>query len=258
MVRPDGFAIASRMRHARSRIRLNSALDWQSVRQRFAAAGRVQIYQFLAPDAASVLHDELKTRTDWRHIINGQDRVFEIPSSQFDVLPAAERMVLERAMHAQATRGFQFQFDTIRVSDGARDRRAGGTALEAFAQLMSAPATLDLFGSATGQLDLSFADAQGTRYRPGDFLTRHDDNIAGKDRRLAYILSLAPEWRPEWGGLLLFNGADDGSADVMVPRFNTLTLFTVGQPHSVSIVAPYAGAPRLSITGWLRTNPPPP
>jgi Rps23 Pro-64 3,4-dihydroxylase Tpa1-like proline 4-hydroxylase len=36
------------------------------------------------------------------------------------------------------------------------------------------------------------------------------------------------------------------------PRFNALHLFKVPQRHSVSLVAPFAGAPRLSITGWLR------
>jgi SM-20-related protein len=41
----------------------------------------------------------------------------------------------------------------------------------------------------------------------------------------------------------------------LAPAFNCLTLFTVPRPHSVATVAPYAGAPRLSIVGWGRTDP---
>jgi len=34
-----------------------------------------------------------------------------------------------------------------------------------------------------------------------------------------------------------------------------LSLFDVRHVHSVTYVAPFAGAPRLSITGWFRAGP---
>ena len=40
----------------------------------------------------------------------------------------------------------------------------------------------------------------------------------------------------------------------MVPHFNLLNLFAVGQPHGVSQVATYAPRPRISVTGWLRSR----
>jgi SM-20-related protein len=40
----------------------------------------------------------------------------------------------------------------------------------------------------------------------------------------------------------------------LTPAFNALNLFKTPQLHSVSAVAPFAGANRLSVTGWLRPN----
>ena len=40
--------------------------------------------------------------------------------------------------------------------------------------------------------------------------------------------------------------------DTFTPLWNSLSLFRVPQPHVVSLVAPWAGSPRYSITGWFR------
>ena len=40
--------------------------------------------------------------------------------------------------------------------------------------------------------------------------------------------------------------------DTFVPLWNSLSLFRVPQPHVVSLVEPWAGSPRYSITGWFR------
>lgn len=99
---------------------------------------------------------------------------------------------------------------------------------------------------------MRLVDGQATRYLPGHFLTGHDDDVAGKGRIAAYVLNLTPAWRTEWGGLLQFH---DPAGDVLrglLPRFNTLNLFTVPQLHSVSLVAPFAASPRYAVTGWIR------
>ena len=38
----------------------------------------------------------------------------------------------------------------------------------------------------------------------------------------------------------------------LMPSFNTLNILAVPQRHNVSLVAPFAGGIRLSISGWLR------
>ena len=111
---------------------------------------------------------------------------------------------------------------------------------------------LGLMRDVTGEARIAMADAQLTRFRPGHFLTEHDDHAEGKNRFYAYVLNLTPAWRIEWGGLLAFHGPDGNVAEAFTPRFNTLNLLRVPTPHSVTQVALSAGADRISVTGWLR------
>jgi hypothetical protein len=232
---------------------INPALDPATLAGRFAATGRVQIDGFLASDGPALLRAELAASPAWRHIVNGGTKVFEIPRADFEAMPADQRAALDGAVITGAASGFQYRYDSIRVPDAATARAKLDSLLVAFARFMAEPAALSLFARITGLQDLIFADAQATRYHPGDFLTRHDDDVAGKHRRLAYVLGLTPGWQSEWGGLLLFNDATGGLVDAFLPRFNALSLFAVPQPHSVSYVAPFAQTSRLSVTGWIRS-----
>ena len=72
---------------------------------------------------------------------------------------------------------------------------------------------------------------------------------------MAYVLSLTERWHPDWGGLLQFFEDNGTPRDAWVPGWNVLSLFDVRHVHSVTYVAPFAGAPRLSITGWFRAGP---
>lgn len=236
---------------------IDPRLDVDALRERFLREARIQIDGFLDPVAARCLRNELQESSSWRHVINGANKVFEIPAGEFDALDLDFKAELDRATRRSAINEFQYRYDSIRVADNHGQRLASATKLDHFAALMSSPSALGLLGEITCGAPIRFADGQATRYRPGDFLTRHDDAVVGKDRVLAYVLNLVEEWRPEWGGLLTFVGEGDRVVETFVPRFNSLSLFAVGQQHFVSTVADYAPAPRISVTGWLRTNVPP-
>ncbi len=105
----------------------------------------------------------------------------------------------------------------------------------------------------TGLSDISWADAQATLYRPGDFLTVHDDRIGGHKRLAAYVLNMTPGWRADWGGVLQFLDPSGHVAEGYVPTFNALNLFKVPALHSVSQVALYGGL-RYSVTGWFHAR----
>lgn len=66
-------------------------------------------------------------------------------------------------------------------------------------------------------------------------------------------MGLTPNWRVEWGGLLLFHDTD-GHIRGLAPRFNCLNMFGLPVMHSVSQVTPFAGGVRYAVTGWLRTE----
>ena len=242
---------------AGSPFKLNPALDGARLAERFRRERRVRIADFLAGDGAERLHQHLRARSDWRLVINQGDKLFELDrDAQAQLAPAAAEQ-LEAAVNQAARHGFQFRFETIRVPDAEADRRAEASLLTELARFLSSDAALDLLRSVTGRADIRFADAQGTAYGPRHFLTAHDDEVAGKHRAAAYVLNLTPEWRIDWGGLLLFHGADGRVEEGWPPAFNTLNLFAVPQPHSVSYVTPFVPNRRYAVTGWLRTSPKP-
>lgn len=106
----------------------------------------------------------------------------------------------------------------------------------------------------TGDPTCAFCDDQATRCLPGHFLTRHDDARGDHGRLFAYVLNLTPGWRSDWGGQLQFIGEDGHVTEPFTPAFNALNIFRVPQDHAVSVVAPFAGGARLSITGWVRSR----
>ena len=229
---------------------LNPALDWDALAATFARDRRVRIHDFLTPDSAAALTAHLRARQDWLLVLNSNDRLFELSRSARATLPPDRAAALANAVKAQAQFGFQFHYESIRVPDAAAERAVDPSPINQLALLMSSEPVLERLRQVIGAPDISFADAQATAYAPGDFLTAHDDDVEGKNRRAAYVLGLTPEWRIDWGGLLLVH--DDGVA--WVPKFNTLNLFAVPQPHSVSQVSTFAADRRYAVTGWLRAG----
>lgn len=233
---------------------LNGDLDTTQIAERLAADRRVQIRDFLDPEAATRLLEDLLSASTWRHVLNAGDKVYEIDCDQLASMDEDQRRILDRKADLEAAEGFQFRFDTIRVPDDEKERKSIGTPLTQFAEFLSSSPVVSWFREVTGCEAIDFADAQATRYRNGAFLTRHDDAVEGKQRHYAYVLNLTRDWRAEWGGLLFFPGDDAIRIDALVPEFNVLNLFAVGQQHGVSQVASYAPRPRISVTGWLRSR----
>ncbi|WP_133364654.1 2OG-Fe(II) oxygenase [Qipengyuania sediminis] len=232
--------------------RLNPALDVEAAAAGFAATGIASIPDILAPETAAALHAMLRSRQDWRQVIGGEDKLYELDRAALAALSAEQRAALDQAVYAGARNGFQYRYETLRVPDEDAGREASEDPLVAFAGWWSSEEVLDLLRRVTGHADIAFADMQATAYSPGDFLTAHDDDVAGKHRLAAYVLNLTPRWRTEWGGLLAFH--KEGSAEVtaLTPAFNRLNLFAVPRRHSVTEVTRAAAYRRYSLTGWLR------
>ena len=233
------------------RFALNPDIDAAALAAQFARHGRVQVKNFLLPDCAEALHLLLRERGDWVQVLNSNDKVFELSRQTRAEMTAAARADLDNAIYAQARGGFQYRYESIRVPDGAEARAATDDPLAAFAEWMSTGEARDLLRRIVGVDAIAFADAQATAYAPGDFLTGHDDAVAGKNRHAAYVMNLTPVWRTEWGELLLFH---EPEVRGFAPAFNTLNMFRVPQMHSVSEVTRAAAYRRYSITGWLRSG----
>lgn len=222
------------------------------VRKRLAATGRAQIDGLLDAVYARHLSDQADA-TEFNVVTRrGADHV-DLPAAWLASLDPEQKRGLGEAVQASARRDFQYLYDNHPIHDLAEIGEAAPVWADLVA-FLNGEAFLSLMRDVTGESRIAMADAQLTRYRAGHFLTEHDDNAEGKKRFFAYVLTLTPAWRIEWGGLLAFHGADGNVAEAFTPRFNTLNLLKVPSPHSVTQVALNAGADRVSVTGWLRAR----
>ncbi|PHQ63109.1 2OG-Fe(II) oxygenase [Sphingobium yanoikuyae] len=236
-------------------LKLNRALNLPALGAAYARSGRVAISDFLSSESAASLTGILRARADWRQVIHSQGKALELTRDVRAQMAREQQDALDGAIYDAARYGFQYRYETIRVPDSSDVRAASDDPLCAFAQWMMSDPVLAVLRQVTGADDICFADAQATAYSPGDFLTGHDDAVAGKGRRAAYVLGLTERWRPEWGGLLMFHD-DEGMMEAWPPQPNSLNIFRVPQLHSVSEVTRAAAFRRYSITGWLRNRQP--
>ena len=235
-----------------ARIEIDPALNPSTMTAAFKQFGRIHIPGFLQPASAERLHRALGSETQWLCSTMGGGQTIDVPVEQLEAFPPDQAMRFLQLAHAEARDGFHYMFDNIRISDLVEMNEPLAAELVAAYNFLNSPALLGFVRAVTGDSRPNFVDAQATRYDRGHYLTQHDDSAEGKGRLYAYVLNLTPRWRTDWGGLLNFIDADGHVAEAYSPAWNALNLFRVPQAHAVSSVAPFAGAPRLSITGWVR------
>ena len=233
---------------------LNPALRAADYAAAYARDGVVQIGGLFPDPGAEALASVLATGTPWSVVYaDSKGGAAMLGPQQVAALPPAE--LRERLTQAtrQAAEAFSYLYLVYPMIDAYLDGRAPDHPLNALTEFLNSPEFMAFAHAVTGE-PVTKVDAQATLYRPGHFLTQHDDLGVG-ERRAAYTIGLTRGWRPDWGGQLLFHDAAGDIVRGLAPRFNVLTLFKVPLLHSVAPVAPYAATPRFTITGWLRDDP---
>lgn len=227
-----------------------------AAREAMALETRCQIPGVLDAQAHASVLEAVRAVPRWTLVTRLGGRHLDLDAAGMRQLPAAQRNEFDRRVRAGAKQGFQYLYETYPLYDiwhRGRLREEAPRLCDLF-EAINGPTFLDTMRAVLGRPDIAFADAQLTRYRSGHFLTTHDDGVEGKNRIAAFVLTLSPEWREDWGGLLEFHGKDGVPAGRFVPRGNTLSLFKVPQPHAVTEVVKGIEAERISITGWLRSG----
>ena len=223
----------------------------------FAREGRLHIPNFLDEPFAKSVHAAMAGDVPWmRTMVVGGNGV-EAPLAAY--LAAGQRRVqIEAEVADLARRGFQYSYDSYRLSGHLEaGRRVGGAMapIEAVFDMLNSESFLSFVRTLTGDERPAYCDAHVTRYGAGHFLNGHHDGNADTGRLYAYVLNLTPTWFTDWGGVLLFQDDDYNVTLGLPPRFNALNIFRVPQWHSVSQVASFVKAYRYAITGWVRTAP---
>ena len=236
-------------------LRLNPALRAADYAADYRRQGYVQVHGLLEAKAAEALGTVLESGVDWDLIHSGPDgRERVLRRSEVQAIGAQAMQARLGEVLKQAREGFAYIYRGYPMISAYFSGRDPGHPLHALLEFLNGPEMLDFVRAVTGERTVIKLDAQATLYRPGDFLTLHDDTGVG-ERRAAYTIGFSRDWRADWGGQLLFHDAAGEITRGLIPGFNVLTMFRTPQWHSVAPVAAYAGRQRLSITGWLRDDP---
>ena len=232
--------------------RINSRLDAHPLSKRFAEANRLQIEDFLEPPDAKELAESLNS-LDWRLVLNSGSRHIDLPAPQVAGMGEARMAAIREEVRKNAAHGFQYFYENYPVTDLADTNQLEHRELRAIYDTLNGEPVRSFLKQVTGEAT-DFCDMQATRYSAGHFLTVHSDDVQGKNRKLAYVLSLTDGWSATWGGQLQFLDGRGGVARSYAPKFNALSVFKVPVPHHVSEVASFAPKGRISLTGWFRTR----
>lgn len=251
-MRPKTPAPASIQTRSEPAISLDPRINVELAGHVFRRSGRAHIASILSPGSAARIHQCLAMETPWRYALCDEKGHHDLGVVSPDALEPAERESLLAAVNRLAARGFAYRYSNFRIDDDYHAGRHRELYLMRVYEFLNSPPFLNFARRVTGVSRISFADAQATMYRPGDFLTTHDDDVAGKHRYAAYILNFTPDWRADWGGLLAFPDQYGHLHEAFRPAFNALNLLRVPTPHLVTQVASFAVGGRYSITGWLR------
>lgn len=231
---------------------LNPTLDHDDLARQYAADQRLRINDFLEADIARRFQNSCRDDVPYEYLYHVEGKHLAVPPAELAQLAPDKQNELQNKIIAAAAKGVGFFYSGYQLTNAHLDTDNKELAfLREMFDLMNSDEVLALISTITGQTDLKGADAQVTRYTPGQFLTRHSDDVTREGRRIAYVLGFSEEWHPDWGGLLQFFENDGTPRDAWIPAFNSLSLFDVRHVHSVTYVTPFALKPRLSLTGWF-------
>jgi len=227
---------------------LNPQLDVGSLAEAYQRNRRLHIPNILTEQSAVRVHRCLEQETDFALLArNGpeQGNMWRVAT-----LTGQQQAELMTNAYSLARDKFHFLYDAHSLSTDGEPYPDPSHYLAAVTQFLNSAPLLDFIRQVSGASDIAYASGQATRYRPGHFLNQHDDGN-GRNRLVAYVLNMTPNWRPDWGGALLFSDRPGHIAEGYLPAFNALNIFSVPQEHLVGFISPFAGAARYSITGWF-------
>lgn len=227
-----------------------SQLDVGHAADTFARLGHVRLLNALSANEAESIGRALDALTNWQLKCANQQGFASIDPADLSQWPQDRRTELNTSLLAAARQGEGFAYFGHTLGK-TRPETPQQEILEHFTTALVAPPMIGFVEAITGKTGLKSVTAQATRFAPGHYLTRHTDAPENETREIAFVFGFTPNWHPDWGGLLQFYDRQGTPLHSYAPGFNTLDLFSVHSVHSVTYVAPFAGALRHVISGWF-------
>jgi len=228
---------------------LNSALDIDALAKEFGEKKRIQIPNIFPAPQAQDLYEDLAGKTPWGLFYRKSGVGERLHADDLKKLSQNDLREIYQHIFFSARTSYQFMYYFNGLGENISP---AGQLVVDFVNYINTRPVLDFITQITGISGLIRADGQATRYIGNCFLHPHTDQQESTGRRVAYVLNMTKNWRPDWGGYLQFFDGAMNVEEGFMPTFNTLNLFAVPRGHSVSLVSPFCGGERLSITGWFR------
>jgi len=237
-------------------LRLNRDFDLDALAKIYATDNLVQIPEVFEPDTAAHIEQTILS-LPWRLICQDDSRAnMLLTPEQLQAMSVEEQRALEAGIRRRAAENFGYTYLTYPMIEAWVAGWNPGHPIHAVTQFLNSQAFIALARTIINCAEVVKIDAQVSNFQPGNFLTRHVDDGLKRERRAAYTIGFTRRWEPDWGGLLMFIDEKMDVSRALLPRFNTLTVFDGLRLHNVSPVSAFAPAPRLSIVGWFRDDPP--
>lgn len=242
--------------NANPEMRLNPALDRAALREAFDRDRKLHIPAIFPDSVARRIHHCLTHEVSWNLVFNDGEKHHDIQPHQIQAMTADDRAKIHAHVMAGARKGFQYIYNNYPVADAFHAGHNPDLYLNRYYEFVNSVEFLEFIREITGMEEVAYSDSMATAYAANQFLSEHDDGVAGKNRLLAFVFNLTPYWRMDWGGILQFMGPDGHLEAGLMPTFNSLNMFAIPAQHSVSFVPPYVEETRYAITGWLRKGKP--
>ena len=244
---------------AKKLFEINPDLDRAALAEEFGPHRRVQIRDVLTTDTAEELRNVLAKATPWGLASQAGSDLTHAPQAmraEEIATPAGREKMQQLAIdsHKAASEGeYAFLYARYSLLEAYRGKWNPDGPHDILLEYLNTPEFLQLVMDVTGVKGLIKADGNATLFGQQHFLAHHIDSHVDEGWRVAYVLNMTiDEWKPDWGGYLNFFDDDGDVVQGFRPRFNSLNLFQVPQPHSVSVVPQFAPVGRFAISGWLR------
>ena len=225
---------------------INPEFDVAGCTSEYAQQNKARLKDFLPEDQAIKLTEAVHNKGNYEQAFFLDNEYRQSTYEQLQALSAEERQELMKQVYEQGARGVGFWYGREAISD------ASDELIQAYLSWVNSDSVIETIKQITGIDTIKSASAQVTRFLPGDFLTRHQDDVGTEKRRVAYSICLSPAWHPDWGGLLQFYEKDGTPTDTWAPEFNSISLFDVTNVHAVTSMAAFAPSPRYAISGWFK------
>jgi len=235
---------------------INPQLDIPALAAEFQKYSKLRIADVLAPEFADRIFACLDQQVPWRlmyynHQGKGPEVVGRIYPQQWDAMGEAKQQALIEKVNREASDHFHYLYNGYDVLDARRKGQDKQLFLQSFLDFMGSDELFNFIRAVSGNRVFNRVDCHACRYLPGHFLKEHIDASPFEKRHMAYVFNFNRDWNADFGGLTHFLDQQHRVTDTFIPDFNSLTLFKVPVPHSVSAVTAFAPRPRYSITGWF-------